>query len=171
MSGAGVDILKAIGQAMYFFGQDTSGLEAVITDIEGFDEKTASVADNVHQLSGNLKEGRDQFHDFFDPQIDLGYLSDRTRDVASAIDGVGYSLDGTTPLVDAYTVAQDGSVRAGADLESQVRNSIAALGDEISAAAATGEAQDALTGRYNTATSALVGQLTQMSLTEGRRVR
>ncbi|AZZ52620.1 phage tail tape measure protein [Rathayibacter festucae] len=166
VSGAGVDILKSIGQVMYFLGHDTSGLEEVITDMESFDEKTSSVADNVRQLSGNLEDGRDQFHDFFDPQIDIATLSDTTLALASAVDTVGVSVETGAPLVDAYTRATDGSVQANAALEGQIRASIGALGEQIGAAAATGESQSALRGRFDEGTAALVNQLTQMGLTE-----
>lgn len=149
--------------------QDLSGLDSLIDGMDGFDEKANTTADNLRDnMGGALTEARTKLNEFGEGAVAMGYLNDASLRLATAIDGVGYSADGSAQLVDAYTTAQDGSVQAGAELEGQIRNSIAALGDEISAAAATGEAQEALTGRYNTATDALVGQLTQMGLTEGQ---
>jgi phage-related minor tail protein len=143
-------------------------LDDLADSMRGFDENTEAAADRIRNLHDGIDEAREGFNDFGEGAVAMGYLNDASLRLAESVDAVGYSLDGTTPLIDAYTTAQDGSVQAGAELEGQIRNSIAALGDEISAAAATGEAQEALTGRYNTATDALVGQLTQMGLTEGQ---
>ncbi|TDX78726.1 phage-related minor tail protein [Rathayibacter sp. PhB151] len=149
--------------------QDLTGLNTLIDDMDGFDEKANITAENLRtNMGGALSEARTKLNEFGEGAVAMGYLNDASLRLAESVDAVGYSLDGTTPLVDAYTVAQDGSVQAGSTLEGQIRASIAALGDEVSAAAATGEAQEALTGRYNTATDALVGQLTQMGLTEGQ---
>ncbi|PPH63117.1 hypothetical protein C5D25_07365 [Rathayibacter sp. AY1D7] len=166
VAGPGQDVLLLLAQILHFMGRDTSDIMQLVDEMGQFDEKTDAAAERIRGLSGNLEEGRGRFHEFFDPQIDLGVLSDRTRDVAQAIDDVGVSAESGAPLVDAYSRATDGSVRANTELEGQIRASIGALSDQIGAAAATGESQDALRGRYDEGTAALVNQLTQMGLTE-----
>ncbi|PPI08235.1 phage tail tape measure protein [Rathayibacter sp. AY1B8] len=166
VAGPGRDAVLLIANLMHLLGQDTTEIEDLASDMDVFDEKAESAAGNIRGLSDNLENGRGKFNEFFDPQIDLGYLNDRTLALAGAIDAVGYAADGSKISLEGVDTANLSASESGATLEGQVRAAIAALSEQVDAAAASGEAQEALTGRYNTATDALVGQLTQMGLTE-----
>lgn len=164
-----VEAFKRFVEVSSFGTADTSAIDELQDEMRGFKDVSEDAAGVLReQVGGSLEVARGKLNEFGEGAVAMGYLNDASLRLAESVDAVGYSLDGTTPLVDAYTVAQDGSVQAGSTLEQQIRNSISALSDEVSAVAATGEAQEALTGRYNTATDALVGQLTQMGLTESQ---
>ncbi|PPH95694.1 hypothetical protein C5C56_16115 [Rathayibacter sp. AY1D1] len=166
VAGPGRDAVLLIANLMHLLGQDTTEIEDLASDMDVFDEKAEAAAGNIRGLSDNLENGRGKFNEFFDPQIDLGYLNDRTLALAGAIDAVGYAADGSKISLEGVDIANLSASESGATLEGQVRAAIAALSEQVDAAAASGEAQEALTGRYNSATDALVGQLTQMGLTE-----
>jgi phage-related minor tail protein len=166
VAGPGRDAVLLIANLMHLLGQDTTEIEGLAEDMGAFDEKADTAASNIRRLSGNLEDGRGSFHEFFDPQIDLGFLNDKTMALASAIDAVGYSADGSKIALDGVDLANLSASESGATLEQQVRNSISAMSEEVAAAGAAGESQEQLAGRYDTATNALVGQLVQMGLTE-----
>ncbi|PPG18965.1 hypothetical protein C5C74_08290 [Rathayibacter sp. AY1E8] len=166
VAGPGRDAVLLIANLMHLLGQDTTEIEDLASDMDVFDEKAESAAGNIRGLSDNLENGRGKFNEFFDPQIDLGFLNDKTMALASAIDAVGYSADGSKIALDGVDLANLSASESGATLEQQVRNSISAMSEEVAAAGAAGESQEQLAGRYDTATNALVGQLVQMGLTE-----
>ncbi|SDH75577.1 phage tail tape measure protein [Agrococcus jejuensis] len=160
-----VDIFAMPQFAM--FGFETDELQALADGMGDFDETTAAAAQTMTDtLLPAIDLARGEFNDFADPEIALGHLNDTTIRLASSIDAVGYAADGATPLVDAYTIAQDGSVQAGAELEAQVRAGVDALGAQLDAAQAAGESQESLASMYDTGTSALADQLTQMGLND-----
>ncbi|PPF18291.1 hypothetical protein C5B92_07045 [Rathayibacter sp. AY1A4] len=147
--------------------QDLTGLNTLIDDMEGFDEKANTAADNLREnMGGALSEARVKLNEFGDGAVAMGYLNDASLRLATAIDGVGYSADGSKLALDGVDLANLSTSESGAILEQQVRNSIAAMSEEVAAAGAAGESQEQLAGRYDTATNALVGQLVQMGLTE-----
>ncbi|PPG34527.1 phage tail tape measure protein [Rathayibacter sp. AY2B9] len=166
VAGPGRDAVLLIANLMHLLGQDTTEIEDLASDMDVFDEKAEAAAGNIRGLSDNLENGRGKFNEFFDPQIDLGFLNDKTMALASAIDAVGYSADGSKIALDGVDLANLSASESGATLEQQVRNSISAMSEEVAAAGAAGESQEQLAGRYDTATNALVGQLVQMGLTE-----
>jgi phage-related minor tail protein len=169
VSGPLAEIVEGVADAIDVlngFGGRPKELDDLAAGMRGFKDESVDAAENIRGLHDGLDRVSENVHGVLDGAEAMGYLNDASLRLATALDTVGYSAETGAALIGGYTVAQDGSVQAGAELESQIRNSIAAMSDEISAAAATGEAQDVLTGRYNTATGALVGQLTQMGLTE-----
>lgn len=160
-------VADILGKLPWPFAQDTSGIKDAVEEMRGFDDQTQVTADTIRELgTGAIEEARAKLNEFGDGAIAMGYLNDASLRLAESLSGVGLAADGTTQLVDAYTIAQDGSVQANAQLSEQIRGAIAAMEDELKAAADAGEGQAALTDRYNAATGALVSQLTQMGLTE-----
>lgn len=97
-----------------------------------------------------------------------GHLHDASLRLANSLAEVGFEADGATRMVDAFTVAQDGTVKANGKLETQIGKSLAALNEEIKAAGKAGESQSQLKERYDDATEALVEQLVQMGLTQAQ---
>ncbi|MCM6761392.1 phage tail tape measure protein [Rathayibacter sp. ZW T2_19] len=147
--------------------QDLTGLNTLIDDMAGFDEQSNLAAGNLREnMGGALSEARVKLNEFGEGAVAMGYLNDASLRLAEAVSTVGYAADGSKLSLEGVDAANLSASESGATLEAQVRAAIAALGDEVAAAAATGEAQGALTDRYNSATTALVGQLTQMGLTE-----
>ncbi|MFA5898148.1 MAG: phage tail tape measure protein [Hyphomicrobium sp.] len=138
---------------------DTSGLTDMADGMRDFDGYTDAA-------TGKLEAMRDQFNDFADPQVTLGYLNDATMRLAGSIDEVGYAADGSLIAIEGMDVANLSASESGALLEEQLVRSVEALNAELGAAAAAGEGQEALTDRYNAGTEALMGQLTNMGLTE-----
>ncbi|GMA33504.1 phage tail tape measure protein [Litorihabitans aurantiacus] len=135
--------------------------------MRGFETSTEQAADEMRtNLGGALDSARERFNGFIDPEITSGYLHDATLRLATAVDEVGYSADGAKLSLEGYDGANLSTAASGAELESQIRSAISAMGDEVAAAAAAGEGQDALTQRYQSSRQALQEQLTAMGLTE-----
>lgn len=146
---------------------DTSGLDSLIDSMAGFDDQTATAAQTMRdQLLPGLDEAQDRLNEWGEPVVAMGYLNDASLRLADSVNQVGLAHDGATQLVDAFTVAQDGSVRAGSELDAQVRSAADALWAEIEAAHAAGEGQEQLRERFDLATEGLVDQLTQLGLTD-----
>jgi hypothetical protein len=107
-----------------------------------FDETTDDASDAI-------SEARERLNEFGEGAVALAYVNDAAQRTAESVANLG-SEHGT--------------------LNSQVRDAVAALEDELRAAQEAGESQDNLTERYNTTTDALVNQLMQMGYTqEGAR--
>lgn len=168
VAGPLADLAQGLGKFVGIFDVEAGrGLTDFAEDMRGFDEETKVAADSMRDLAnGAIEDARSRLNEFGEGAVALGYLNDASLRLAESLDTVGFAADGTTQLVDAYTVAQDGSVQANSALSEQIRAAVAAMEDELAAAEAAGEGQAQLTDRYNTATGALVGQLTQMGLTE-----
>lgn len=133
-----IDGLAGLIDWMNGFEGRPKELDELAESMRGFESVTDDVSDKLEGMRGG-------FNVFMEGQIALGYVNDAALRTASAVAEVG-SEHGT--------------------MEGQVRAAVAALQEEISTAAAAGETQESLTDRYNAATEALVGQLTQMGLTE-----
>ena len=156
--------------------ETVDGLATVIDMFNGFEGKPKELTDLADSMRdfdgstegavGSLEAMRDEFNDFYEPQIALGYLNDIAIRTAQSIDQVGYSADGATQLTDAWTESTDGSIRAHGDLDDQIRAVMDSLTQEIDAAAQAGESQANLSERYDTTTAALAEQLTAMGLTD-----
>ena len=141
-------------------------LDELADSMRGFDDTSADAADTIRGLRDGLDESRTKLNDFGDGAVAMAYLNDASLRLAGAIGEVGVTAEGASFGLDGIDLANVRASDSGKLLEDQVRGSIAAMGDEIGAAAAAGESQDVLAGRYRTSTDALVGQLTQMGLTE-----
>ncbi|MGW9345917.1 hypothetical protein ACWGR3_30720, partial [Streptomyces albidoflavus] len=144
----------------------TNGFEGKPPELVELAETMRGFGASTDVVSDSIQAARDRLNEFAEPQVALGYLNDASLRLAESIDGVGFSADGARLSLEGVDVANLRASESGQILEGQVRAAIAALGDEITAASAAGESQDQLASRYNTATEALVGQLTQMGLTE-----
>lgn len=152
------------------------GLIEIIDWSNGFDGKPQELVDLADQMrnfsdttdvaSDSIAAARDRLNEFAEPQVALGYLNDASIRLASSLDTVGFAADGSRIALEGLDTGNLQASESGALLEEQIRGALGALGEQVSAAEAAGESQAQLTDRYNTATSALVGQLTQMGLTE-----
>lgn len=162
----GVEVIKHMIKVINPLA-DTSSLEGVINGMREFNRSTETTADSMRtSLLPMIDDAKGRLNDWGKPIVALGYVNDATLKVAEAIDRVGYAADGATPLVDGFTVAQDGSVTVASALGQQIRNAVDALQMQLDTAAAAGESQDNLTEKWHIATGALIDQLTQMGLTE-----
>jgi phage-related minor tail protein len=169
VSGPLADAAEGLASLMRWLGQNDAadGIQEMVDGMREFEDSTSTTADTMReQVGGALDAARDKLNQFGEPAVAMGYLNDASLRLAGAIDEIGYAADGSQISLNGIELANLGATEAGRQLESQVRNAIAALSDEIYAADMAGESQEQLAGRYNTATSALVGQLTQMGLTE-----
>lgn len=138
------------------------GLATVIDMFNGFEGKPKELTDladsmrNFDDITDQTVEGieamREKFNGFAEVPLALSYLNDTSLRLADALGQVG--------------VAADGSATSGAALETQVQNTILAMQEQLSAAAATGEGQAQLQSRYDQTTGALVAQLEQMGYTK-----
>lgn len=113
-----------------------------------------------------LEEMRGQFNNFTDPLVALGHVNDAALRTADAVSKVGTAASDGASLLGEFTTAQDGSVRASGELKAQLDASAEALRLEYEAAAAAGESQENLQGRYAATRDALMGQLSAMGLTQ-----
>lgn len=147
---------------------DLSGLDILIDDMASFDETTAAAAETMRRelIENGLEPARDRLNEFGEGAVALGFLNDASLRLAEALEQVGFDAEGAMLSLDGFDATNARASESGRILESQVRNSISALAEEVAAAEDAGEAQEALTERYNAGTEALVGQLTQMGLTE-----
>lgn len=169
VSGPLADAAEGLASIMRWLGQNDAadGIQEMVDGMRGFDEQTSTAADNMREVLGQaLDTARGKLNEFGEGAVALGYLNDASLRLADALSAVGVNADGSVVSLEGVDIANLSATESGAALEAQVRNAIAALGEQISAADATGESQATLTDRYNSATSALVGQLTQMGLTE-----
>ncbi|MFD6093972.1 phage tail tape measure protein [Oerskovia sp. NPDC060338] len=148
--------------------QDGSGLRQLAEDMRGFDETTSNVADTMRRdlIENGIDPAQQKLNEFGIPQLMQAELHDASLRAAQSLDAVGFAADGATALVDAFSVAQDGTVTTGAALEGQLQNAVAALDAEAAAGARAGETQESLAGKYELGRQALLAQLTQMGLTE-----
>jgi hypothetical protein len=169
VSGPGAQMIELLIGIQKFVNPfaDTSALEGMRDEMQGFDAVSNNAADTMRKsLLPGIEEARSKLNEFGDGAIAMGYLNDASLRLASAIDEVGVTSEGAVFGLEGIDLANIRASDSGKLLEDQVRGSIAAMGDEVGAAAAAGESQEDLAGRYATSTEALVGQLTQMGLTE-----
>lgn len=146
---------------------DLTGIDSLIASMDGFDESTATTAQTMRDtLIPGIDEAQARMHEWADPIVQMGYLNDAALRAAGAVDAIGLAADGTSPLLDALTVAHDGTVNASSELDGQLRSAAEALQAELEAAQAAGEGQDQLRTRFDNATAGMVDQLTAMGLTE-----
>jgi hypothetical protein len=148
-------------------GDAEASMRSLASEMRGADEAAASAADTLRTnlIENGLDPAQQRLNDFAIPLVTQAALHDAMTSVASDLDGVGYALDGATRLVDAFTIAQDGTVTAGADLDRQIRDVVAGLDAQTLAGHAAGEGQTDLTARYEEGRLALLNQLQQMGLT------
>ncbi|WP_163185951.1 phage tail tape measure protein [Cellulosimicrobium sp. SL-1] len=153
-------------------GVDLDGAADSMHDLAGSmreaGEDAADIADTIRTnlIENGIDPAQQKLNEFGIPQVLQAEFHDASMAAAKSLDQVGYSADGATQLVDAFTVAQDGTVTAGAELERQMQAAVAALDAEAAAGARAGETQDSLAQKYETGRQALYNQLVQMGLTE-----
>ncbi|NHI16868.1 phage tail tape measure protein [Microbacterium excoecariae] len=153
----------------YMPGMDGSELGQLSIDMQNFGQFTDDAADDMREtLIPSIEGAREEMNSFLEGAVEQGHLHDATMRTADALQRVGANAKDGATLVDGYTIATDGSARASELLDSQIRNALAAMADEIDMAADAGESQENLTDRYNTSREALVGQMQQMGLTRGQ---
>ncbi len=136
------------------------------TELTQLEDDMRSFSDVTEVGVEQLELMRGKINDFSDGQIALGYVHDAALRTANAIADVGYGADGAKLSLDGLDVANLNASASGRQLAEQVQATIAALDEEIAAAAAAGESQDDLTGRYDTTADALRDQLIAMGLTK-----
>jgi hypothetical protein len=148
------------------WGND-GGLGDLADSMRGFKDETTTAAENMrNNLLPGIEDARDKLNEFGDGAVAMGFLNDASLRLIDTIGEVGVTAEGATYGLDGIDLANIRASDSGKLLEDQVRNSIAAMGEEVAAAATTGESQDELTARYNASKDALVGQMVQMGLTE-----
>lgn len=162
-----VEGIASVIDVMNGFEGRPKELDELAASMRGFDDSTSATADQIRDnLLPNIDDARDRLNTFGEGAVAMGYLNDASLRLAGAIGEVGYTADGVQMSLEGIDLANLSASSSGAALEEQIRNAVSAMGDEIEAAANAGEAQEALTERYNTARDALVEQMVQMGLTE-----
>ncbi|TFD47629.1 phage tail tape measure protein [Cryobacterium sp. Hh11] len=161
-----VDGIAGAIDVMNGFAGRPKELDDLAASMRGFDDTSADAADTIRSLHDGLDDSRTKLNEFGDGAVAMGYLNDASLRLIDTIGEVGVTAEGATYGLDGIDLAQIRASDSGKLLEDQVRNSLAAMGEEATAAATAGESQDQLAARYRTSTDALVGQLTQMGLTE-----
>jgi len=169
VSGPLADAAEGLASLMRWLGQNEAadGIQEMVDGMRDFEGQANDTADSMRiKLGSALDVAREKLNAFGEPAVAVGFLNDASVRLASAIDGVGYAAYGSRLMLDGFDSSNARATASGATLENQVRTSIAALQEEIEAAALAGESQEALGGRYQTATAALRDQLQAMGLTE-----
>ena len=142
--------------------------DGAIASLEEFDGATEDAANTMRTnlIENGIDPAQQRLNEFGIPQVLQAEFHDATLRAAQALDAVGYSAETGRALLDAFTVAQDGTVTAGSALESQMQAAVAALDAEAAAGARAGESQDSLVQKYELGRQALFNQLVQMGMTE-----
>lgn len=160
-----IDLLIGIQKSIAPFS-DVSDLEDLRDGMRSVDDTTKATAETLRaQLLGGLEEARAKANEFGQSAVSMGFLNDASLRLAEALSTVGVNGEGAHLALEQIDLANIRSTESGRALEDQVRNAVAAMQDELSAAAAAGEGQEQLRGRYEATTGALIGQLEQMGLT------
>lgn len=166
ISGPGAEFVDGIAGFAGFFGADTTELRGLSDEMRGFKDATSEAADVMRtRWVSNIEDARDRFNEFGGGAIAIGYLNDASLRLADTLDRVGVAADGSTIPLEWFDKTNLSASESGRLLERQIRDSLAALNDQIDTAVAAGESQEELAGRYDTAREALVAQLEQMGLT------
>jgi len=172
IAGPGSEMVDLLIQVQKFINPfaDTSALEDMRDEMKEFDTVTALVADTMRTklIDQGIEPARVKLNEFGDGAVAMGFLNDASLRLANAISEVGFKADGAAIGLDSIDLANLRASGSGKMLEDQVRNSIAAMAEEVDAAATAGEGQDQLAERYRASTDAIVGQLVQMGLTEAQ---
>lgn len=168
VSGPLADLTKGLAGFVGFFDADAGkGLDELVDDMRGFDDTTADAATTMREVMGGaIDDARERLNDFGEPAVAMGYLNDASLRLADALDTMGYSADGSKLALEGIDFSNVRASESGRALESQVRDAVAALSDQVSAAEQSGESQAQLVDRYNQGTDALKNQLQAMGLTE-----
>lgn len=147
--------------------QAAADLRGMARDMRDFEASASDSADFLRgELIPALREGGEQALGYVRGAEAVGFLNDASVRLADTLGQVGITSEGTAIALDQLDASNLKGTESGKLLEEQVRNAIAALGDELTAAAEAGEGQDQLKSRYEETTGALAAQLTQMGLTE-----
>ncbi len=147
--------------------QAAADLRGMADDMRAFEESATDSANFLRsELIPAIEEGGEKALGYVRGAEAVGYLNDASLRLADTLSQVGYTAEGTAIGLDQLDASNLRGSESGRLLEEQVRNAIAALGDEVSAAANAGESQDQLRERYDATRGALEGQLTQMGLTQ-----
>ena len=135
-------------------------------ELDDLRDSMRGFSDTTDDANEKLEGMRDKFNGFADAQVALGYVHDAAKRTAAAIDEVGVAADGSKLSMEGLDASNLTASESGRVLHGQIRDTIAALDEELAAAAAAGEGQAELAGRYSASTDAIVDQLVQMGLTE-----
>ena len=156
-----------LGALPWPFKSDTTALMEASEQMRSFGTTASEAADTMRTdwLSG-VGVVRDNMNVFLDNAIAITKMNDAAAITVQTLYEFGYASDGTMLEVSGLTDEQLRNSDAGRTLEGQIRTTLAALNDEITAARAADETQEQLTDRYNNTTNALVDQMMQMGLTE-----
>lgn len=160
ISGPGADMVKFLGDLT---GSDD--LRQTAEDMRGFKDEAAESADRIRDIIPRIEEMRGKVNEFGEGAVAIGFLNDASLRLADTLAQVGVDADGAALSLDEIDGSNLRASESGRILREQVRDTMAALADEVNAAAAAGEGQDALKERYDATTAALLGQLEQMGLT------
>lgn len=160
-----VETLIQIQKALNPFA-DVSELETLRDGMREFDDVAAITAETMREdVGGAIDTMRGKLNEVGEPAVAMGVLNDASLRLAEAVGAVGANADGSMLALEGFDAANVGATEAGLQLEGQVRAAIVALSDEVSAAEAAGESQEALKERYLAGRDALIEQMVQMGLT------
>lgn len=162
VSGPLAEMVEGLAGLIDFF----NGAEERPKELDDLAAGMREFEDSTDLAVVKLEQMRGQFNDFTDPLVALGYVNDAALRTADSVSRVGFAASDGAALLDGFTVAQDGSVRATGELRAQLDASAEALRAEYDAAVIAGESQDNLRGRYDATSGALMGQLTAMGLSQ-----
>lgn len=168
VSGPASEAIDAAARLLSIFNADAGKeLHTLAEDMRGFEATIDEAADTMRRklIEEGIEPARERMNEFGKGAVAFGFLNDASLRLAESIGEVGLRADGTALSLEWVDLANLRTTESGRQLEESLRNAIAALGDEISAADAAGESQDALAERYNAGRDALLGQMTQMGLT------
>lgn len=141
VSGPLAEMVDGIAGVIDFF----NGAEGRPAELDDLASKMRDLEGFAAANAESFGQARDKINEYLEPAIKLGYVADAANRTAAAVGDLG-SEHGT--------------------LDQQMRATVDALTEEITAAAQAGEAQTDLRNRYNDTTQALVDQLVQMGYTE-----
>lgn len=141
VSGPLAEMVDGIAGVIDFF----NGAEGRPAELDNLANKMRDLEGFAAANADSFGQARDKINEYLEPAIKLGYVADAANRTAAAVGELG-SEHGT--------------------LDQQMRATVDALNEELTAAAQAGEAQTDLRNRYNDTTQALVDQLVQMGYTE-----
>ena len=163
VSGPLASMIEGLTAAVDYINGPFSGAPEELVTLS---ESMRGFSDTTDGANTKLEEMRGEFNRFADAQVQLGYVHDAAQRTATAIGQVGVNADGSSMALGGLDVANLDATASGRKLDTQVRDAIASLDEQIATAAAAGEGQGDLAGRYMDATGALKDQLQAMGMTE-----
>ena len=146
VAGPLADVLDGIAGVIDFFNGSEGrpkALDDLVAGMRDFDESTKITADGIREtVGGAIDDTRAKLNDWADPLVQQGFLNDAALRTADAISQIG---------------------DASGDLDSQTKDAVQSLFDQIDAARRAGESQEDLQSRYDTGRQAIIDQVAALT--------